>query len=253
MTRVKTLVLRAPGTNCDVETAYAFQLAGSDVELIHINSLIEKPTKLAEYSIWAIPGGFTYGDDLGAGRVLANEIRHWLGQEIVSYINNGKLIIGICNGFQTMVKVGILPDSSLKIDFNLTLTSNDSGRFECRWTHLKIVDSSPCIFTSGIEKLYLPVAHAEGKLFLSNSVKLFPSLYYVNEEGETAGYPFNPNGSDNNIAGICDSTGRIFGLMPHPERFIWAHQHPSWTRGKHNDVGDGVQIFKNAVDWAKNI
>ncbi|HEX78573.1 MAG TPA: phosphoribosylformylglycinamidine synthase subunit PurQ, partial [Dehalococcoidia bacterium] len=185
----------------------------------------------------------------GAGRVLANEIRLKLGDNIERFIENGCLIMGICNGFQALVKAGILPGGENR--HRLTLTTNDSGRFECRWVHLAINYRSRCVFTRGIERLYLPVAHGEGKLVADAAVikSLDVALYYTDEKGNRgAGYPHNPNGSMADIAGICDATGRIFALMPHPERHIHYNQHPMWL--KH---GNGIRIFKNAVEWIKDL
>ncbi len=162
MSRVKTLILRVPGTNCDGETAFAFQQAGAEVSLVHINELIRRQQRLADYQILVIPGGFTYGDDISAGKVLANELRLKLGEDVLRFIEGGGLILGICNGFQALVKAGFLPGSS--VDSSLTLTTNDSGRFECRWVHLRVNKESPCVFTKGIESMYLPVAHGEGKV-----------------------------------------------------------------------------------------
>jgi phosphoribosylformylglycinamidine synthase len=256
MKKVRTLILRAQGTNCDVETAFAFQQAGSETALVHVNELIHRRQRLAEYQIMVIPGGFTYGDDLGAGKVLANELKLKLGDDIQKFVENGGLILGICNGFQVMAKAGILPEVSLDSHQKLTLTTNDSGRFECRWVHLAANKESPCVFTKGIDSLYLPVAHGEGKIVAEPDVlpKLNAVLYYTDEQGNRdAGYPFNPNGSLMNIAGICDSSGRVFALMPHPERHIRGTQHPQWTRQGAKNYGDGFQIFLNAANWAKGL
>jgi len=251
---VKALVLRAPGTNCDIETAFAFEQAGAAAELVHIGQLIDGVKRLDDYQVLAVPGGFTYGDDLGAGRVLANEIRITLGAAIERFIEKGRLILGICNGFQVLVKTGILP-GPLTDQPKLTLAANDSGRFECRWVYLKANPDSNCVFTRDIESLYLPVAHGEGKLVAPPDVlaELDAALYYSDEDGRKAGYPFNPNGSADGIAGICDSSGRIFALMPHPERHIRASQHPRWTNGSASQPGDGFKIFHNAVKWAKSL
>jgi len=251
---VKALVLRAPGTNCDIETAFAFEQAGAAAELVHIGQLIDGVKRLDDYQVLAVPGGFTYGDDLGAGRVLANEIRITLGAAIERFIEKGRLILGICNGFQVLVKTGILP-GPLTDQPKLTLAANDSGRFECRWVYLKANPDSNCVFTRDIESLYLPVAHGEGKLVAPPDVlaELDAALYYSNEDGRKAGYPFNPNGSADGIAGICDSSGRIFALMPHPERHIRASQHHRWTNGSASQQGDGFKIFHNAVKWAKSL
>jgi phosphoribosylformylglycinamidine synthase I len=256
MSNVRTLILRAPGTNCDVETAFAFEQAGAETSLVHISQLINHQHRLEDYQIMVIPGGFTYGDDLGAGKVLANEIRLKLSPDIERFIESGRLILGICNGFQVLLKAGILPGPASSEEQRLTLTANDSGRFECRWVYLSANKKSRCLFTQGIERLYLPVAHGEGKLVadakLLNGLDI--ALYYTDEHGNNqAGYPHNPNGSVKNIAGICDTTGRIFALMPHPERHIWSSQHPRWLRQGASNRGDGFKIFANAVAWVKGL
>jgi len=256
MAEVKTLILRAPGTNCDGETAFAFERAGSAVDSAHINQLVRRDKLIADYQIVVIPGGFTYGDDVSGGRILANELKLKLGDDIRRFIERGGLILGICNGFQVLVKAGILPWLSNGASPLLTVVGNDSGKFECRWVHLQVNKESPCVFTKGIDKMYLPVAHAEGKVVADPEVlpELNVVVYYADEHGNTkAGYPHNPNGSVGNIAGICDSTGRIFALMPHPERHIRGTQHPQWTRLGAREYGDGFQIFQNAVKWAKNL
>jgi len=248
--------LRAPGTNCDVETAFAFEQAGAETSLVHVNRLIRGEQRLSDYQIMVIPGGFTYGDDIAAGKVLANELRLKLGEDVLRFIENGGLILGICNGFQVLVKAGILPGPANGSPPLLTLATNDSSRFECRWVYLSVNKQSPCVFTRGMDRLYLPVAHAEGKVVADPKVlsELDVVLYYTDEHGNTgAGYPCNPNGSVENIAGICDPSGRIFALMPHPERYIRGTQHPQWTRHGARQYGDGFQIFLNAVKWAKGL
>ena len=253
MTTVKTLILRAPGTNCDWETAFAFEQAGSQVELVHINELIKRDKMLSDYQIMVIPGGFTYGDDISGGKLLANETRLNLGDEMRGFVADGKLILGICNGLQVLVKAGVLYGLKGENRYPLTLFSNDSGKFECRWVYLRTNGDSPCVFTRGIEKMYLPIAHGEGKIVTESGISN-AAVYYADEKGHIdAGYPYNPNGSTDNIAGLCDDSGRVFALMPHPERFIRWTQHPRWTREPPSDVGDGFRIFKNAVDWAKAI
>jgi len=258
MTNVKVLVLRSSGTNCDNETAFAFSEAGALPSLVHIGELIHGKENLSNYQILVIPGGFTYGDDVSAGKVFANELKLGLYEDVNNFILAGGLILGICNGFQILVKAGFLPGLSNSRQTSVTLASNDSGRFECRWVHLKVNNDSQCVFTKEIEHLYLPSAHAEGKIITNTG--LLPSqnvvLRYTDENGsDTPGYPFNPNGSTDNIAGICDETGRIFALMPHPERFIRNTQHPQWMRHKitGDRYGDGFQIFLNAVHWAKGL
>ena len=256
MSRVRTLILRAPGTNCDIETTFAFQQAGAVTSLVHVNQLISGEQRLSDYQILVIPGGFTYGDDISAGKVLANELRLKLGEDILKFIEDGGLILGICNGFQVLVKAGILPWLSNGASPLLTVVANDSGKFECRWVYLRVNKESPCIFTKGIDSLYLPVAHGEGKVVANPEVlpELNVVVYYADEQGDiNAGYPHNPNGSVGNIAGICDTSGRVFALMPHPERHIRYTQHPQWTRQGAREYGDGFQIFRNAVEWAENL
>jgi len=256
MTKVRTLILRAPGTNCDVESAFALERAGAQVDLVHVNELIRRQRLLADYHIMVLPGGFTYGDDISAGKILANEVRLKLRGEMQRFVDAGKLILGICNGFQVLVKAGMLPESRGQDSQALTLAGNDSGRFECRWVYLRVNEESPCIFTRGITLMYLPVANGEGKVVTEPGAlqESNVALYYADEKGDVqADYPHNPNGSMNNIAGICDATGRIFALMPHPERFVRPTQRPRWTREPRRDYGDGFRVFLNAVEWAKRI
>ncbi|PIV65113.1 MAG: phosphoribosylformylglycinamidine synthase I [Candidatus Nealsonbacteria bacterium CG01_land_8_20_14_3_00_12] len=255
----KVLILYGYGINCDNETQYGFELAGAEAEKVHVNQLISGERKLRDYQILAIPGGFSFGDDIGAGKVLATKIKYNLAAEFSEFIKKGKLIIGICNGFQVLVKLGILPGFNGNYDRQeVTLTFNDSGRFEDRWVCLKINQKSKCIWTRGIERLYLPARHGEGK-FVSREEKIRERLIsqnrivaqYMDDKGNLAGYPWNPNGSELNIAGICDETGRIFGLMPHPEAFLFPQNHPRWTREKIQE-GEGLKIFKNAINFVKN-
>jgi len=263
--KVKVIVLRTAGTNCDIETKFAFESYGAKVDAVHINRLFNGEIQLSDYHILAIPGGFTYGDDIESGRLLANELRLKLGSDICRFIGDRKLIIGICNGFQVLVKSGILPgpldkkevmahDSSQKA----TLTNNDSGKFEDRWSYLKIQGKS--VWTEGLgEVVYYPVAHAQGKFVpLDRSVlkRLNKNgqiaFRYCNSDGEKPQYPENPNGSIEDIAGIIDATGRILGLMPHPERHFLFTQHPSWTRLNNNGrYGQGAKIFENGVAYVK--
>lgn len=258
---VRVIVLRAAGTNCDAETAYAFRLAGADAETIHINKLIRREVLLDNYQILVIPGGFTYGDDVAAGAVLANELRHRLRSPIDRFLSEGKLMMGICNGFQAMMRAGLVPGiGNSAWHQQATLTTNDSCRYEDRWVHLRVEPSSACPFTSDIEPLlYLPVAHGEGKFLPENEDLLTRMdeqgqivLRYVNPVGEPAGYPWNPNGSVSGVAGVCDPTGRVFGMMPHPERHILPTHHPRWTREGLKDSPDGMILFRNAVRYARD-
>jgi phosphoribosylformylglycinamidine synthase I len=256
MSKVKVLMLRAPGTNRDVDTQIAFEAVGAEVASALVPELLRKEKHLSEYHILMIPGGFTYGDDISAGRIMANEIRLRLGEDIKRFVADGRLVMGICNGFQVLVKTGVLPGIGEQSAQPVTLTNNDSGKFECRWVYLKANEKSPCIFTKGIKCIYVPIAHGEGKLVAEPGMaeKLNIALQYVDDKGKTgAGYPYNPNGSVNDIAGICDASGRIFGMMPHPEDFIRWTQHPRWTREKPREDLLGLQIFTNAVAWAKGI
>ena len=264
MATVRVAVLRAPGTNCDGETQAAFEQAGASAEPVLVQELATKTKRLADYQILAIPGGFTYGDDVAAGKLVANELTARLRDELAPFLAANKLVIGICNGFQILVKAGILPSGRMGAPQEVTLTWNDSGRFEDRWVRLK-PEFNVCIWTQGLEEtIELPVAHGEGKFVPKETTTLEQLLgfgqivfHYVDPSEQEAGYPWNPNGSVGNIAGICDPTGRIFGLMPHPERHTVASQHPRWTRAPlHHGVtglpreGDGLAIFRNGVQWA---
>ncbi len=257
MIKPKVLVLKAAGINCDAETAFAFESAGAEIEFVHVNQLVSGEKRLADYQIFVLSGGFTYGDDIAAGKILANELKSKLFDAIKDFVAAGKLIIGICNGFQVLVRAGILPGH---IDFEqeVTLTNNDSGVFQDRWVYLKNA-ASPCIWTKGLlEVIYLPIAHGEGK-FIPKNEDVLERLRrqgqivftYCDSRGQSGDYPVNPNGSIDSIAGICDTTGRVLGLMPHPERHIISLQHPRWTREGLKKHGDGFAIFLNAVHFFK--
>lgn len=260
MNKVKVIVIRAAGSNCDGETVHTFEMCGAQTELVHINELLRKEKDLHEYQILAIPGGFTYGDDISAGKILANEFKYLIIEELVKFTGEGKLIIGICNGFQVLVKAGLLPDANLaQTEPDTTLSFNDSGKFEDRWVYLKPNRNSKCVFSQNLpEVIYLPVAHSEGKFICRNNqvLKRLKNngqivFQYADANGAPVDYPGNPNGSIEGIAGICDASGRILGLMPHPERFVVPVQHPRWTREGKNLQADGLQIFKNGVDYAR--
>ncbi len=255
MKRPKVCVLRTAGTNCDKETAFAFYRAGGIPELIHINRLFEQQNRLNDYQILAIPGGFSYGDDIAAGKILANELRYKLIEDIKSFMQDGKLIIGICNGFQVLVRSGLLPGNNDLIQ-EVSLIINDSGKFEDRWVYLKSAVSN-CVWTKDLpEIIYLPVAHGEGK-FITKDKSVLERLnkngqiifQYCDEKGRLTDYPYNPNGSIDNIAGVCDETGRILGLMPHPERHIEVSQYLRWPRTERK--GDGLQIFRNGIEYIR--
>jgi phosphoribosylformylglycinamidine synthase len=278
----RVIVLRTAGTNCNIETSFSFEQSGAEVQEVHLQQLFSGKVKLADYHIIALPGGFSYGDDIASGRIFANELRLRLGEDIRQFIKDKKLIIGICNGFQILVKAGILPgpfdpqrsarlrlaegspgslgmnrQESLPIQ-TATLTNNDSGKFEDRWVRLKV--SGKSVWTEGLKDIiYVPVAHGEGK-FVPASPEVLKALQangqvafrYVRADGQPGAYPENPNGSTDDIAGITDLTGRILGLMPHPERHFLFTQHPFWTRlGKKTKLGDGARVFENGVAYVK--
>lgn len=254
----RVLILRTAGTNCDYETHYAFQLAGAKSSLIHINQLIAGQTQIMDYQIMAIPGGFSYGDDIAAGILLANEIKYKLADQLVKFVESGRLILGICNGFQVLVRAGLLPRLDGQISQQATLAMNSSAKFECRWVELQI-ENCPCVFTQGLKsRIYLPVAHAEGRFTASNAIlnRIESNrqivFRYFSLNSCAPEYPDNPNGADRQIAGVCDPTGRILGMMPHPERFLTRMNHPRWTREDLPDEGDGLAIFGNAVDYAES-
>jgi phosphoribosylformylglycinamidine synthase I len=256
MSKPRVLILRAPGANCDTEAQFAFEQAGGVADRIHINRLREQPDLLERYQILVVPGGFTYGDDVAAGKILANQLRHFLGDTIRRFRDSDKLILGICNGFQALLKAGLLvpPDDDGPL---ATLAHNDSGKFEDRWIYMQ-VQAGRCPFLTGYERLHAPVAHGEGRFvcrepWMLRGLELAGQvvLRYVDEAGRPGAYPVNPNGSQADVAGICDVTGRVLGLMPHPERHVLPTQHPSWTRAGLADEAEGLRLFRNAVKYFK--
>lgn len=258
MSKPKVIVLRTAGTNCDEETAHAWELAGAQAERVHVRSVIEQPDRLKQYGILTIPGGFSYGDDISAGKILANQMIHHLRDALCEFVEDGKLVLGICNGFQVMVKAGLLPggDQRAMGPQTVTLTQNDSARFEARWVHLRS-SSRPNAFLPPDMIVALPIAHGEGKLVpaddrVREQLKTggHIALTYCDAEGRSGTYPINPNGSQDDIAGLCDSTGRVLGLMPHPERFVQPTHHPEWTQ-KRDDRADGRIFFESAVSFIK--
>jgi phosphoribosylformylglycinamidine synthase len=253
----RTLILRTAGTNCDAETAYAFELAGADCERVHINRLISEPGILDQFQIMAFPGGFSYGDDISSGRILANQIAHHLAGDLHRFVEAGKPVIGICNGFQVLVKTDLLPGPLAgRSGQTCTLTHNDAGRFIDRWIRLA-PRGNKCIWTRGMSPLQLPIAHGEGKFVTPDQAyrqALWDNeqvaLIYAKADGSPANgvFPDNPNGSTDDIAGVCDASGLVFGLMPHPERYVDPTQHFAWTsQMSRPKVGQGLQVFKNAV------
>ena len=256
MATVRVLVLRAPGINCDEETAYAWEMAGAQADRLHIKRLIENPRQLDDYQVLTVPGGFSYGDDIASGRILANQLKHYLKGAIHAFLDRGGLVLGICNGFQVLVRMGLLPGPPEDVAVSLTL--NDSGRYEDRWVRVR-AEVANCPFLVQGETYHLPVAHAEGKVVVGGDAeKLAESgrvaLRYVDQDGQPPSYPENPNGSIENAAGLTDSTGRVFGLMPHPERNILATHCPHGTRdiSLDNDAEpacDGARIFHSAFEF----
>ena len=275
MKTVRALVLTGYGLNCDYETDFSLKLAGADSERVHINELIpyeksDARVTLDNYHILVLGGGFSWADDHGAGVIMAAKLRYNIGDQIEEFIREGKLIIGICNGFQALVNLGLLP--GFDGDYHsrkVALTYNDSGNFVDRWVTLRAQEDSVCIFTKGIFTLELPVRHGEGKFYAEGETidrlveKNQVALRYADEEGQPAQgkWPFNPNGSLYDIAGVCDSTGRIFGIMPHPEAYNHYTNHPDWTRKREElarmgkeieeEEGEGITIFRNAVEYIR--
>ncbi len=258
--KVRALVLTGFGINCDNETKSALDRAGAAADRVHLNDIIETPSILDAYHILAVPGGFSFGDDVASGKILANRLRYRLGAPLKKFVADGKLAIGICNGFQVMVKMGILPLFDGEFVQDVTLTHNDSARFEDRWVCLKVEPSTRCAWLKGIERIELPVRHGEGKFIPRDDAVMNRlreqgqiAVRYCTLEGQLAGgaFPVNPNGAVDDIAGICDPSGRIFGLMPHPEAHVDRVNHPRWTREALPEEGAGLQVFRNAVEYAK--
>lgn len=275
MEKPRALVLTGQGINCDEETRWALEAAGAEARRVHLNDFVDGHAKLSDYQMLAFPGGFSYGDDIGAGQVLAKRFQAKLKDDLLRFIEDDKLVVGFCNGFQAMVKMGILPGIGGNYRTQtVTLAPNDSNMYEDRWVFLSTPSEYPsndkdkCFLTKGIRNIYIPVAHGEGKFYSTpdeinrieeNGLVVFR---YSLESGKPAEgrYPENPNGSLNDIAGICDPTGRVFGMMPHPERFLKFTNHPNWAVNrewfKRNDhlipeEGQGMKIFRNAVEYFK--
>ncbi|MCF8045559.1 MAG: phosphoribosylformylglycinamidine synthase subunit PurQ [Desulfarculaceae bacterium] len=275
MTTVNALVLTGFGLNCDMETAYAFKLAGAEASRVHINSLIHGKERLEEYHVLAFGGGFSWGDDHGAGVVQALKMKNHLGDELASFVEKGGLVLGICNGFQTLVNLGLLPALEKQYtERSTSITWNDCGNFRDQWVRLSGNSQSPCVYTKGIQAADFPVRHGEGKFVAPPEVLESLSrnnqivFRYADESGNPAAgkFPLNPNGSTDDIAGICDPTGRVFGLMPHPEAYNHFTNHPDWTRQKsvlkrkeeHEKADElfkttpvGIRLFENAVAYVK--
>jgi len=267
MAKPNVLVLTGYGINCDDETAFAFKKAGATAKIVHVNDLIASPDMLDKFQIFSFPGGFSYGDDVGSGKALANKIKNIICEELRKFIDRDTLMLGICNGFQVMVNMGIVPGLDRIIgDAQVSLEYNKTFRYECRWVELMVEKKSPAVFTRGIERLHIPVAHGEGNFFAAAEMleKIekagLVTLRYSKPDGSRAGgkFPYNPNGALNDVAAICDKSGRIMGMMPHPERNIFFTQRDDWTylkeKAKRNgssvpEEGEGMAIFRNAVGY----
>jgi phosphoribosylformylglycinamidine synthase len=263
----RALVITGFGLNCEAETSHALHLAGWQPDRLHLNDLLADPGRLADYALLVLIGGFSYGDHLGAGRALAIRLRYGLADELARFVAGGGLVLGICNGFQVLSKLGLLPGFepfSRDVRQLVTLTHNDSGVFRDDWVRLRVDPASPCVFTRGLATLEFPVRHGEGKFMAADDavlVKLRANRQIVYQYCDAAGeptmaFPDNPNGSTGAIAGICDPEGRIFGTMPHPEALIFAEQHPQAARlralGQPLPEPQGLSIFRNALEAVAN-
>jgi phosphoribosylformylglycinamidine synthase subunit PurQ / glutaminase len=258
----RALILHAYGTNRDLDAAHAFELAGAQPEVVPLNELRLGTLRWADYQILCVPGGFAYADALGAGKLLALDLNVYFADQVTAFVDAGKPVIGMCNGFQALVKSGILPDGRRNngaAATTTTLTFNAAGRFECRWITLT-PQSQACVWTRGLtESIYCPVAHGEGNYTVIDESLIADlqtqdqiALVYANPDGSSAKgtYPNNPNGSIGDIAGVCNPKGNVLGLMPHPENHILPYQHPRWTRGESGQLG--LTLFQNGVEYAKH-
>jgi len=250
---VKILILRAPGSNCDAELKFAFEQAGGRADLVHVNRLRENPSLLKKYQILAIPGGFTYGDDVAAGKILAIQLGHFLSDALREFRDSEKLILGVCNGFQALLKAGILVTPDVDDGPLATLTHNEPPGFQDRWVWLE-ANPGRCPFLRGIDRLFVPIAHGEGRFVcraewilrgLEQAGQVVLRYSGVSDRPDCS----NPNGSQGRVAGLCDATGRVLGLMPHPERHVLPIQHPHWTRTGLAPEGDGLKLFRNAIEF----
>lgn len=264
---VRVLVLTGLGLNCEDETAHGFRMCGAQAELVHLSDMLENGrAKLSDYQVIAMIGGFSFGDHIAGGVVYANRLRYRMFDDLLRFVSDGGLVLGICNGFQTMVKLGLLPGLDGRYGEQcVTLTANDRLGYRDAWVQVKADPDSPCVWTRGIDRMDLPARHGEGK-FLTKDAALLERLQkdrliavrYVDEEGKpTQTWPANPNGSPDAVAGICDPTGRLFGLMPHPDAYLYGFNHPQWGRmkleGRLDSRGEGLKIFQNGVDHAAGL
>ena len=268
MDKVRALVVTGFGINCEVEMAAAYRLLGVEAEIVHLNEIFKERVSIHDYQVLNFPGGFSFGDDLGSAKVLSNKFkfkkmasgRHFI-DDLARYLQDGKFIIGVCNGFQALVKMGLLPNLSGNFEQEVTLTFNDSGKFEDRWVTCAVNPQNRTPFLKGITKIDLPVRHGEGKLIMRDETveqaivqHHLNCLTYVDPDGNpTAEYPYNPNGSQLNCAGLTDLSGQVLGLMPHPEAYLSIYNHPDWPKKKEQnggqEAGEGLQIFKNIIEF----
>lgn len=254
----RALILHAYGSNRDLEAAHAFELAGAQPEIVPLTELRAGTLRWSDYQLLCLPGGFAYADALGAGKLLALDLNVYFADQANAFVDSGKAVIGMCNGFQALVKSGILPDGRRDNSApTTTLTFNAAGHFECRWITLT-PQSKTCVWTRGLnEPIYCPVAHGEGNYTVIDESLIGElqsrdqiALVYANPDGSPADgeYPHNPNGSIADIAGVCNPAGNVLGLMPHPENHILPYQHPRWTRGESGQLG--LTLFKNGVEYS---
>jgi len=264
----RAIVITGNGTNCEREAAQACRLGGFDAHVVHISEILSGEESLDGYHFLNLTGGFLDGDDLGSAMVQANRLKYAvvsgggerISDQIARFVGAGKLVLGVCNGFQLMVKMGLLPGLDGSVERTATLTFNDSGRFEDRWVNLLVDEASPCIFTRGVENLPLPVRHGEGKFTVRDdeimerlkAQRLLAVRYMDPDTGEaTMSYPANPNGSAQAVAGVCSPSGLLFGLMPHPEAYLHRVNHPRWTREELPEEGMGIAFFRNAYEYVR--
>lgn len=261
MQRPKVLIITGYGVNCEAESAEAWRRAGADPVLVHVNDLLSSPDQIDAVDGLMFIGGFSYGDHMSSGHVFAQRIKHHIQPLLQTFIDAGKVMLGICNGFQVMTKMGLLP--GLNGDYfipSVSLIQNDCGHFQNYWVNIRFEDASRCIFTKGLGTLPLPIRHGEGKIFTLDAALLEQleeagcvAARYVDAAGNpTDAFPDNPNGSLNAIAGLSDPTGRIFGMMPHPEAYLFPENHPQWDVQKRAnslpEEGLGLMLFRNAVE-----
>ncbi len=258
--RPRTLVLRTAGTNCDRETVLALEQAGSEVDVLHLHRLLEDPDRLARYAALVVPGGFSYGDDVAAGRVFGLELRHHLLAPLRAFVDRGGVVLGVCNGFQVLVDTGLLDGTAdaPRRERGYALHANASNRFECRWVTLR-AEECACPWLEPGDVLPMPAAHGEGRFLVRDTAVLERlrangqiALRYVSSGAPDAPaeYPDNPNGSVDGIAGLCDPTGRVLGLMPHPERNVSPFHHPLWTRQPRRSEGEGLRFYRRMIEFA---